>query len=82
MQVRRLIGLCLAALYEIGDSLPMYARVGDLRSLLAAKEARSMSDATKIGLLQCLAVLCWKHGQRLATSMGETLSVALKYTHR
>ena len=80
MQVRRLIGLCLAALYDVGDSLPMYARVGDLRAMLAAKDAKNLSDTTKIGVLQSLSTLCHKHGRQLASSMGETLAVAIKYT--
>lgn len=60
----------------------MYARTGDLRSMLAAKDAKSLSDPTKIGLLQCLAILCTRHGRKLASGMNETLSVALKYTTR
>jgi hypothetical protein len=36
-QVRRLICSCLARLYALGDSLPLYARVASLQTFLGSK---------------------------------------------
>ena len=60
----------------------MYSRVGGLRSFLGGKDARSLPEAVRVGALQCLAVLCQRHGHVLASSMAETLAVALKFVGR
>lgn len=82
LQVRRLICLCLCRLYEIGDTLPMYACVSDLLGLLAGKEAKTLPEPVKTGALQCLAGLCASHGRVLAASMPEMLALAIKQSSR
>ena len=69
----------MVQLYAMGDTLPMYARVSDLQSFLGAKEALSRSEATRAAALQCLAALCQRHGRMLASSMTESLAIAVKH---
>ncbi len=82
MQVRRLLCLCTAQLYVVGDSVPMYTTVSSLQDLLSAKEAKGLDKLVHLAGLQCLAILCEKHGQKLASSMLETLTIAAKYASR
>lgn len=60
----------------------MYSTVSSLQDLLSAKEAKGLDKAVHLAGLQCLAILCDKHGQKLASSMLETLGVASKYASR
>ena len=57
----------------------MYSTVSGLQDLLSAKEAKALDKSVHLAGLQCLAILCEKHGQKLASSMLETLAIALKY---
>ena len=72
----------MAQLYSVGDSVPMYSTVSSLLDLLSAKDARALHKSVHLGGLQCLAILCERHGQKLSSSMLETLGVATKYAGR
>jgi len=41
-----------------------------------------MPPPIRLGALQCLAALCHRHGGMLATSMADTLAVAMKFAGR
>lgn len=60
----------------------MYSTVSSLQDLLSAKEAKALDKSIHLAALQCLAILCEKHGQKLASSMLETLTIAAKYSGR
>lgn len=60
----------------------MYSTVSSLLDLLSAKDAKTADKSVHLGALQCLAMLCEKHGQRLLSTMLETLAVAIKYAGR
>lgn len=64
----------------------MYARVAALQGFLASKEAlgkgTAVSEAARVGALQCLANLCATHGHALASGMLESLNVAVKHTSK
>ena len=72
----------MAQLFKVGDSVPMHAAVCSLQDLLSAKDAKTLDKSVHVGGLQCLAALCEAHGQKLASSMLETMAVAIKYSSR
>jgi len=49
LQVRRLVCLCMVELYAVGDSLPMYACVGDLQVRPVCSDAYNLSGKTDAG---------------------------------
>eukprot|EP00884_Botryococcus_braunii_P001693 jgi/Botrbrau1/11524/Bobra.0393s0003.2 len=78
--IRRLISSCFVKLYNVGDSLPLYGRISSLQAFLGSKDAAGRGEETaRLGCLQCLAALCFAHGQRLGSSLPESLALAIKY---
>ena len=69
-------------IYSVGDSVPIYSTVSTLQDLLGAKDAKLLDRSVRLGALQCLASLCEGYGQRLASSMVETMLVATKHAPR
>ena len=54
-QVRRLICACLARLFAVGDSLPLYSRVASLQAYLSSK-VRSCHCSHSLRCTLCLVV--------------------------
>lgn len=58
--------------------------MSSLQAFLGSKEAtsRAAEELARVGCLQCLGALCFAHGQRLGSSLPESLALALKFVGR
>jgi hypothetical protein len=81
LQIRRLIAACIVRLYAVGDTLPLYGRISDMQAYLGSREAlaRSTPETARVGVLQCLAALCAVHGQKVISTMPESLALGVKH---
>eukprot|EP00873_Tetraselmis_striata_P027810 jgi/Tetstr1/448074/TSEL_035373.t1 len=80
--VRRLICTLICKMYNCGDTMPIYSRVGVIQGFLMSRgvlNGREASDLARCGALECLATMCATHGTLIASTMEQSVGAAAKH---
>jgi hypothetical protein len=67
-QIRDLISACLARVYATADTLPMFSRISELQSCLAAKDGLGKLTSDVGGHLLLLMCRAWRWRWRTRTA--------------
>ncbi|GAB6024418.1 hypothetical protein CHUAL_009582 [Chamberlinius hualienensis] len=75
---RHLVARCLATLFSVGDTFPLFDTINKCNDILKNKDDSSSHLATKLAAITCIGAMYQQLGRMMGRSYEETVQILLK----